>query len=59
MARKLHLQVVAEGVETPQQQAFLRDNGCQLAQGYLYGRPAPLAQLKDRLRRRLESGPDG
>lgn len=41
MGRALKLQVVAEGVETPEQAAWLRSRGCSHAQGYLYGEPAP------------------
>ena len=43
MARALGLRVVAEGIETPQQRALLQAMGCQWGQGYLLGRPAPLA----------------
>lgn len=35
------LQVVAEGVETIQQVAFLKERGCPLFQGYYFGRPMP------------------
>ncbi|MCP8464337.1 EAL domain-containing protein [Pseudomonas sp. ZM23] len=45
MAQKLHLKVIAEGVEYPQQLAFLRDNHCELAQGYLFSRPLPFSAL--------------
>jgi diguanylate cyclase (GGDEF)-like protein/PAS domain S-box-containing protein len=41
MSRSLGLKVVAEGVETVDQLEFLRRNGCDLAQGYLLGRPQP------------------
>ena len=40
MAEALGLSVVAEGVETPDQQAFLCSLGCHRGQGYLFGRPA-------------------
>jgi diguanylate cyclase (GGDEF)-like protein/PAS domain S-box-containing protein len=39
MAHNLHFTVVAEGVETEAQLAFLRKHGCDAAQGYLFGRP--------------------
>ncbi|MCC5859873.1 MAG: EAL domain-containing protein [Ectothiorhodospiraceae bacterium] len=39
MAHQLNLRVVAEGVETEQQLAFLRESGCDLLQGYLLARP--------------------
>jgi diguanylate cyclase (GGDEF)-like protein/PAS domain S-box-containing protein len=42
LAKGLELDVVAEGVETEVQDAFLRSCGCHVGQGYLYGRPAPI-----------------
>jgi EAL domain-containing protein (putative c-di-GMP-specific phosphodiesterase class I) len=41
LARGLGKVVVAEGVETEAQARLLRQLGCQLGQGFLYGRPAP------------------
>ena len=42
MATNLGLEVIAEGVETPDQQAFLAHHGCTLYQGYLFGKPGLL-----------------
>jgi diguanylate cyclase (GGDEF)-like protein/PAS domain S-box-containing protein len=41
MAKNLKLEVLAEGVEVEAQLAFLRHHGCDVVQGYLFGRPAP------------------
>lgn len=43
LGRALDLELVAEGVETEDQLDWLRRHGCDLAQGYLLGRPGPLA----------------
>lgn len=45
MGHSLGLRVVAEGVETEEQETFLRAIGCRHVQGYRYGRPALLADL--------------
>ncbi len=45
MATGLGLQTVAEGVEREDQHAFLRGAGCDIGQGYLYGRPVPADEL--------------
>jgi diguanylate cyclase (GGDEF)-like protein/PAS domain S-box-containing protein len=49
MAGHLGLHVVAEGVETRAQADFLIAHDCDCLQGYLYGRPMPLAALIDQL----------
>ncbi|MCB9947040.1 MAG: EAL domain-containing protein [Rhodospirillaceae bacterium] len=45
MAHGLKLTVVTEGVETQEQHALMARFGADLGQGYLYGRPMPLAEL--------------
>ena len=41
LGQALDLRIVAEGVETPEQQAFLTELGCDSLQGYLLGHPLP------------------
>jgi len=47
LSRALGVRTIAEGVETENQSTLLRAAGCDVVQGYLYGKPAPLA-LHDR-----------
>lgn len=51
MAHALDIQVVAEGIETVEQQDFLRACNCDLAQGFLFGRPMTLEAAGKLLRR--------
>jgi len=51
VAKHLELLVVAEGVETKEQQAFLYSVGCNHHQGYFYGKPEPAEQLLARLKK--------
>jgi EAL domain-containing protein (putative c-di-GMP-specific phosphodiesterase class I) len=44
LARALNIQVIAEGIETPIQRGALIAMGCEMGQGYLLGRPAPIAR---------------
>jgi predicted signal transduction protein with EAL and GGDEF domain len=46
LGQSLGFSVVAEGVETSGQRDFLLNNGCTLFQGYLFGKPVPMAQLQ-------------
>lgn len=56
LGHNLGLHIVAEGVETGEQSDFLRQNGCDEAQGYLFGHPVPnvdfIAWLKHRPQRK-------
>lgn len=44
LAQTLHMDVVAEGVETPEQLDFLISIGCRKFQGFMFGKPAPFAR---------------
>jgi EAL domain-containing protein (putative c-di-GMP-specific phosphodiesterase class I) len=59
----LSMKVVAEGVETKEQLDFLRADGCDTAQGYLFSRPLPVEQLvvwlKEHSAREAPSAPCG
>jgi len=52
LAHDLGLKVVAEGIEDEACLAFLRDAGCDMAQGYLIGRPMPAPDLVATLEKR-------
>jgi EAL domain-containing protein (putative c-di-GMP-specific phosphodiesterase class I) len=49
LGQSLGLAVIAEGVETPGQRDFLAVHGCAQFQGYLFGRPVPLADFERHL----------
>jgi EAL domain-containing protein (putative c-di-GMP-specific phosphodiesterase class I)/GGDEF domain-containing protein len=55
LAKALNLQIVAEGVENDIQRRFLQSLGCQLMQGYLFGRPAPALYWENLLSPHLSS----
>ena len=55
MAHSLGLEVVAEGVETPSQLAFLTEHSCDIVQGYAVAPPLPAAEFEDFFHRRREA----
>ncbi|WP_372015800.1 two-component system response regulator [Pseudoxanthomonas sp. 10H] len=56
LGRRLGVDVLAEGVETPMQAEWLRAHGCHCAQGWLFARPEPLEAFLQRLRARAARG---
>ncbi len=56
LAHALEINVIAEGVETEEQLAFLRRIGCQQIQGYLVGRPMAAEALAGRLAAMQQQG---
>ena len=49
MAKSMELEVIAEGVETDGQLAYLNNYGCKCFQGYLFGKPLPIDQFEVRI----------
>lgn len=56
MAGGLNYETVAEGVETPEQAAFLKKRGATLGQGYLFGAPMPAEKFEEHARAWAETG---
>ena len=57
LGRGMGLQVIAEGIEDLDQAAWLLDHGCAMAQGYAFGRPAPLPSQAEVLMGELLDAP--
>ena len=55
MGKSLNLTVVAEGVETLEQETFLRDHACDETQGYYFSKPITNDQFAELLRKRIDS----
>lgn len=55
IAHSLNLTVIAEGVETSEQLAFLKKHQCDLAQGFLFNRPLPPDEFEEILARNGET----
>jgi diguanylate cyclase (GGDEF)-like protein len=50
LSNHMDLKLIAEGVETEEQRAFLLEHGCEIIQGYFYHRPMPAEDLEKLLR---------
>ena len=59
MGKSLNLTVVAEGVETLEQQTFLQDHGCDEMQGFYFSKPIAGDQFAELLRQRIQSSKQG
>lgn len=53
MAKELDMEVLAEGVETREEFALLRDLNCDIVQGFLFDKPLPVDEFEERLRNRI------
>ena len=56
MGKHLNLQIIVEGVETQEQSDFLESIGCDIVQGYFYGRPVPVKEFEIILKENHEGG---
>lgn len=56
MGKQLNLQIIVEGVETKEQSDFLEKAGCDIVQGYYYGRPVPVAEFEQMVKAQSEEG---
>ena len=48
LAKALHMEVITEGVETPEQVKYLREYGCDIFQGYHFAKPMPMAEFEEK-----------
>ena len=53
MARGLGMQTVVEGIESQEQLEALQQSGCDIGQGYLFGKPLPFDAVKQLLNQEL------
>lgn len=51
LGNRLRFDVIAEGVENEEQMTFLKENNCNLAQGYYFSRPIPVEEIEEMLKR--------
>ena len=49
MAKDLGMNTLSEGVENEEAYSFLKENGCEKLQGYLFGKPMPKEELDEKI----------
>ncbi len=52
IANTMNMKTVAEGVETKEQYEFLRDNNCDIIQGYYFAKPMPVGKFTELLKQK-------
>jgi EAL domain-containing protein (putative c-di-GMP-specific phosphodiesterase class I) len=55
LAKNLGIVTVAEGVETAAQDAFVRHHGCDIGQGFLYGKAIPASEINNDARLKTDA----
>jgi EAL domain-containing protein (putative c-di-GMP-specific phosphodiesterase class I) len=56
LAESLRIDVIAEGIETPEQLAAVPQLGCRCGQGFAFGRPTPADRMEQVFRRSFVTG---
>ena len=56
LAKVMDAKVVAEGVEKEEQYRFLKDNGCDVIQGYYFSKPLPINEFEELIQKELTNG---
>ncbi len=57
LGHRLHIDMIAEGIESQEQAKYLREHGVSTLQGFLYGEPLPVEEFSEWLARYQQAGP--
>ena len=55
LGHALNLVVLAEGIERPEQEQWLKENNCDFGQGFIFSRPLPLSMLLSFLKKQQQT----